>query len=443
MSEPVLSSTSSVNDGGVVVSMLSQGPPFRHSSGSATPERTRSFLQHGFGSLGQIVRPVAREGGLHAPRFCAASIALNVVMMLVAFGVNEWRVEALSNNPSIGVSAETLVTLGAKHTGRIIWRGEWWRLLTASWLHGGLVHVLLNVALIWQLGTPLERAYGSRAVALTYLLSGLCGVAASALLLPAVVSVGASASCFGLVGAFWGELCTNYVAARGSLEGARVVTLAAFTGLSLITGLSPVVDNFMHGVGFVTGLLLALVLQPRPRATAVPATFVGPAAPPPPGPSPATPPGPPATPPPGRPPAPPAGASLGSAMRTGSWQEVASAADASLSREWCGSSRRALHRRQRSLREAALLLLIVEGGLVLTAFAELADPDQTPDARSGCSWCRALNCAPISWWDCSVFETSLAEVYASMQPSPTLPPSVPPYPPSLPPSPPSEPADDP
>jgi len=433
--EPALASTSSVKDGEIVVSMRPQAPSSRHSSGSAPPERTRSFLQHGFGSLGQMTRPVAAREGLHAPRFCAASIALNVVMMLVAFDANEWRVEALSNNPSIGVSAETLVRLGAKHTGRIIWRSEWWRLLTASWLHGGLVHLLLNVTLIWQLGSPLERAYGSRAIALTYLLSGLCGVAASALLLPAVVSVGASASCFGLVGAFWGELCTNYVAAHGSLEGARIGTLAAFTATSLVTGVSPVVDNFMHGVGFVTGLLLALVIQPRPRATAAPATFVG-AVPPPPGPPPAAPP------PPGRPPAPPPGASQGSAMHAGSWQDVASAADVSLSREWCGSSRRALHPRQRSLREASLLLLLVEGCLVLTAFAELADPHQTPDARAGCSWCRALNCAPISWWDCSVFETSLAEVYASMQPSPTLPPSAPPYPPSSPPSPPSEPADD-
>ena len=382
-----------------------------------------------------MTRPVAAREGLHAPRFCAVSIILNVVMMLVAFGENDWGVESLSKNPSIGVSAETLVTLGAKHTGRIIWRSEWWRLLTASWLHGGLVHLILNVALIWQLGTPLERAYGSRAIALTYLLSGLCGVAASALLLPAVVSVGASASCFGLVGAFWGELCTNYVAVHGSLEGARIGTLAAFTVLSLITGVSPVVDNFMHGVGFVTGLLLALVLQPRPRATAAPATLVGAAVPPPHGP-------PPVTPPPGRPPAPPAGASLSSAMRTGSWQEVAGAADVSLSREWCGSSRRALHPRQRSLREASLLLLLVEACLVLTAFAELADPDQTPDARAGCSWCQALNCAPLPFWDCSNFETSLAEVYASMQPSPTLPPSAPPYPPSPPPLPPSEPADD-
>mgnify|MGYP007045244758 CR=1 FL=1 len=69
-------------------------------------------------------------------------------------------------------------------------------------------------------------------------------VTALALLLPAVVSVGASASCIGLVGAFWGELCTNYVAAHGSLEGARIGTLAAFTAMSLVTGVSPVVAKF-------------------------------------------------------------------------------------------------------------------------------------------------------------------------------------------------------
>ena len=52
------------------------------------------------------------------------------------------------------------------------------------------------------------------------------------------------------------------------------------------------------------------------------------------------------------------------------------------------------------------------------------------------SWCAALNCAPISWWDCSVFESTLAEVYDSMFPAP----SQPPMPPFLPPAPPGLPA---
>ena len=164
----------------------------------------------------------AQHEGVHAPRFCVACIVVNLLVMLVEFRANGWRVEPLGSNWSVGVSAETLVGMGAKVTSRIVWRREWWRLLTASWLHGGLLHLALNLALLWQLGAPLERAYGPWAVAPLYLISGVYGVVTSALLLPAVVSVGASASCFGLVGAFWGELAINYVAIDCSLRGTKV-----------------------------------------------------------------------------------------------------------------------------------------------------------------------------------------------------------------------------
>ena len=95
------------------------GPP------PAPPERVRSFLQHGFGRI----RAAGNEG-VHAPRFCVACVAANLLMMLVEFGVNGWRIEPLSTNWSVGVSAETLVRLGAKVTSYIVWRGEWW---CAAW----------------------------------------------------------------------------------------------------------------------------------------------------------------------------------------------------------------------------------------------------------------------------------------------------------------------
>lgn len=95
------------------------GPP------PAPPERVRSFLQHGFGRI----RAAGNEG-VHAPRFCVACVVANLLMMLVEFGVNGWRIEPLSTNWSIGVSAETLVRLGAKVTSYIVWRGEWW---CAAW----------------------------------------------------------------------------------------------------------------------------------------------------------------------------------------------------------------------------------------------------------------------------------------------------------------------
>jgi hypothetical protein len=65
-------------------------------------------------------------------------------------------------------------------------------------------------------------------------------------------------------------------------------------------------------------------------------------------------------------------------------------------------SHRALHKRQRYLRTAGLALLVVETCLIFAAFGELAD--RRPDARSGCTWCSKLNCAPLPWWDCTIYE---------------------------------------
>ena len=357
------------------------------------PERVRSFLQHGL-SLG---RYTAHEG-VHAPRLCVACTVINLLVMLVEFGANGWRVEPLGSNWSVGVSAETLVALGAKVTSHIVWRGEWWRLLTASWLHGGLLHLALNLGLLWQLGAPLERAYGWR-VAPLYLLSGVYGVVTSALLLPAVVSVGASASCFGLVGAFWGELAINYVATDCSLRGTKVGMLVLFTAASLISGISPVVDNFMHLIGFLTGFLLALVLQARPRGTEVLTPH--------------------ATHPVAQRAAAPGGMRPVVARHSLAPARAVTRAGGSLfAREWCGGSHRALHVRQRSLRGAGLLLLLVETCFIFAAMGELAG--RRTESRAVCRWCSVLNCAPISWWDCSVYEVSLDDVGQSLS-TPSLP----------------------
>ena len=83
-----------------------------------------------------------------------------------------------------------------------------------------------------------------------------------------------------------------------------------------------------------------------------------------------------------------------------------------LAREWCGGKERdhrALHVRQRCLRGAGLLLLLVESGLILAAVTELAD--RRTEGRAVCRWCSVLNCAPLaSWWDCSLYEVSLDDL---------------------------------
>ena len=112
-------------------------------------------------------------------------------------------------NLMLGPRVAVLDAMGAKNDVAIFEKGEWWRMLTCGWLHSGLVHLALNVTSLLALGVPLERVFGFWRTSVLYMLSGVFGTILSTIFLPGVVSVGASASVFGIVGAYWADLILN------------------------------------------------------------------------------------------------------------------------------------------------------------------------------------------------------------------------------------------
>ena len=79
--------------------------------------------------------------------------------------------------------------------------GEWWRLITAAFLHYGPFHLLLNMLALWWFGSALERRLGSGRFLAIYLVSGLAGSAGALMLDPTTPTVGASGAIFGVLGA--------------------------------------------------------------------------------------------------------------------------------------------------------------------------------------------------------------------------------------------------
>ena len=79
--------------------------------------------------------------------------------------------------------------------------GDWWRLITAAFLHYGPFHLGLNMLALWWFGAPLEEALGRGRYLLLYLVSGLAGSAGALILSPNVATVGASGAIFGILGA--------------------------------------------------------------------------------------------------------------------------------------------------------------------------------------------------------------------------------------------------
>ena len=131
-------------------------------------------------------------------------------------------------------------------------------MVSCNWLHAGVLHLLFNMMALGGLGAPLERKFGTWRLATLYVTSGLFGTVVSVIFLPNVISVGASASVFGLVGACWADVFINHFG-RHKWPPSFFALLVA-TALNLAIGLTPWVDNFMHLGGFVAGLLAGMSL---------------------------------------------------------------------------------------------------------------------------------------------------------------------------------------
>lgn len=156
-----------------------------------------------------------------------------------------------------------LYLLGASGSIPVIGEGRWWTLLTAGWLHGGILHIFFNVMWIRQLGPEIARMYGAGRMVIIYTFAGVTGFALSTFmdLLPipffgAPITVGASASIFGFLGAL-----VHYGKRTGSSH-AREAGLQYALFMGIMGFVLPGVDNGAHLGGFVGGYLASLVLDP-------------------------------------------------------------------------------------------------------------------------------------------------------------------------------------
>jgi rhomboid protease GluP len=164
---------------------------------------------------------------------------------------------------AIGPNTQMLILLGASGAFPVVALGRWWTLLTAGWLHGGILHIFFNVMWIRQLGPEIARMYGAGRMVIIYTVAGVTGFGLSTVmdLLPipffgAPITVGASASIFGFLGAL-----VHYGKRTGSSH-AREAGLQYALFMGIMGFVIPGVDNGAHLGGFVGGYLASLVLDP-------------------------------------------------------------------------------------------------------------------------------------------------------------------------------------
>lgn len=182
-------------------------------------------------------------------------LAIFVVEVALSFLISRSLLALTS--PSI----EVLVLMGAK-VNEFIAQGEVWRLFTAIFLHGGVIHVMFNLYALYALGPLLEGYTGHMRFLTIFLISGLYGSLFS-YALSGPISVGASGAVFGLLGGisvYFLKYRNNFgTQGRSILQNMAIVLV-----LNLIIGFSSgFIDNWGHIGGLVGGALVAFGILPR------------------------------------------------------------------------------------------------------------------------------------------------------------------------------------
>jgi len=185
-------------------------------------------------------------------RITYSIIAVNTIVYLFS---------TLLSGSIVDMHMQVLVDMGALYGPLTVLKGEWWRLFTAMFLHGGMTHILMNMVSLYIIGRGMEMYFDMRSYLSIYLFSGLLGGLASLFVHPESVGIGASGAIFGLFGALAGF----FIAHRKQIGEHSRAFMKEFTVIiviNLVIGLSiPAVDVSAHiaglTVGFIGGFLLS------------------------------------------------------------------------------------------------------------------------------------------------------------------------------------------
>ena len=191
-----------------------------------------------------------------------------VTLVLIALILAAYTIEIYQGGAE---NLRILAELGAMWPPYVLVEGEWWRLVTALFLHFGPLHVGVNTFMLFLLGRDTERAFGSWRMLLIYAVGG---VASSGFVLwlmangysRQAVLVGASGAIFALFGAIVARHVASWARTRDAQDMRAVVQLAVAVAIQTAIDLSvPQISFAAHAGGLVTGLVLGLVLAALER----------------------------------------------------------------------------------------------------------------------------------------------------------------------------------
>jgi membrane associated rhomboid family serine protease/Flp pilus assembly protein TadD len=184
----------------------------------------------------------------------------SVTGVLIAANVLVYVAMVLRGVSPTDPSVEQILRWGANF-GPFTLDHQWWRLLTCMFLHIGIVHLLLNMWALLNVGLLAEAVYGRLNFLLMYFVCGLSGSLASLLWNPTVTSAGASGAIFGIIGALIATLYFDKVRIPRHVSRPILTSLIASAISVLAYGyFKPGIDNGAHIGGLVSGLILGTII---------------------------------------------------------------------------------------------------------------------------------------------------------------------------------------
>jgi membrane associated rhomboid family serine protease len=216
--------------------------------------------------------PALAEAAEFDRRLRALTPATPATLTLIATNCVVFASAAALGAGIFSPDGEVIARIGSDFTPLTV-GGQWWRLLTSTFLHFGLFHLAFNMWALYANGPLAERIFGSARYLLIYLCAGLAGSAASLWWHAVVNGVGASGAIFGVFGAILAFFLRKDGGVPASVLKRHRTSVAAFIGYNLLFGLrSSGIDNAAHIGGLIAGFLLGLALtRPLDEQRAEPA----------------------------------------------------------------------------------------------------------------------------------------------------------------------------
>ncbi len=217
-------------------------------------DRVCPYCQEPVGPRAVALRDDSPIGGIIPQRYFTTSIILLINFAFYAatvfVGTNSGRMKS----PMGDIDGLTLFAFGAKWVPAIF-AGEYWRLVTAGFLHGGLIHIGMNSWAMFNLSADVDEIYGTSRMLVIYLVSSVSGFALSTEF-SASLSIGASAGICGMIGAMIALGMRHHNPIADAIRGAYL----RWAGMVLVMGfVVPHIDNAAHIGGLIGGFGVAWI----------------------------------------------------------------------------------------------------------------------------------------------------------------------------------------